>query len=334
MLKKKKVLFYLMILSLVFALVLTGCGQDGAQNQAQETSQNTETAAEMESSAEPEGIRLATTIDFYERKDGLSGLEEAYGFEFNDDNVNTMQVGLGYEALDSNKVDVAIGFATDGRIASMDLRILEDDEGFFPVYNLAPTIRQEILASYPELESLINELPPLLDQETQIDLNKRVAVEEESPGKVAEDFLKANNLLAENVEEKDGPTIAVASKPWTEQLILGNMTIMLLESHGYPVDDRTSLGETAVLRPAIESGEVDMYWEYTGTTLMTTMGYEEEIIESEEAYQTVKEWDQENNNIIWLDYAEANNTFCLLMKEDKAEEMSIEKISDLEEHIK
>jgi len=326
MLKKKKYLFSLLVLSLVFALVLTGCGQDAAQE--------TNSTSETETTEEAAGIRLATTIDFFERDDGLSGLEEAYGFEFNDNNVKTMQPGLGYEALDSNKVDVAIGFATDGRIASMDLRILEDDEGFFPVYNPAPTIRQEILDSYPELKSLINELPPLLDQETQIDLNKRVAVEEESPEKVAEDFLKENDLLAEDAEEKDGPTIAIASKPWTEQLILGNMTIMLLESHGYPVEDRTSLGETAVLRPAIESGEIDMYWEYTGTTLMTTMGYEEEIIESEEAYQTVKEWDAENNNIIWLDYADANNTFCLLMKEAKAEEMGVETISDLETNIK
>lgn len=333
MTKKRKGIFYLVIFSLVFSFVLTGCGQDGVQNEAQKTASDTKTAAEAENSA-AEGIRLATTIDFYERKDGLSGLEKAYGFEFNDDNVSTMQTGLGYEALDSNKVDVAVGFATDGRIASMNLRILKDDKGFFPVYNPAPTIRGEILESYPDLKALINKLPPLLDQETQIDLNKRVAVEGEEPTKVAEDFLKQNNLLAENAGEKEGPAIAVASKPWTEQLILGEMTIKLLESHGYPVEDRTSLGETAVLRPAIESGEIDMYWEYTGTTLMTTMGYDDQIIESEEAYQTVKEWDKKNNNIIWLDYADANNTFCLLMKEDKAEKMGIEKISDLKEHIK
>lgn len=329
MFKKKKTISFLIIILISFSLVLTGCGQDGAQNE----NQDKETASETENSAETESIHLATTIDFYEREDGLSGLEEAYDFEFNDDNVNTMQTGLGYEALDSDKVDVAVGFATDGRIASMNLEILEDDKGFFPVYNPAPTIREEVLESYPELKELINELPPLLGQETQIDLNKRVDVEEEEPEKVAEDFLKENDLLVEDAEQKDGPTIKIASKPWTEQLILGHMTIKLLESHGYPVEDRTSLGETAVLRPAIESGEIDMYWEYTGTTLMTTMDYEEEIIESEKAYQTVKEWDEENNNITWLDYADANNTFSLLMKEEKAEEMEIEKISDLEEYL-
>ncbi len=315
--KKKKLLISLFALTMIFALVLSGCSGEEAQ----------------ESAGEQQTIRMATTIDFKERDDGLSGLEEEYDFEFDRDALKPMQVGLSYEALDSDKVDVAVGFATDGRIAAMDLRILEDDKGFFPVYNPAPSVRKEILDEYPELESVINKLPPLLDQQTQIELNKKSDVDGQEPEKVAQDFLEENDLFVENAEEKDGPEIAVASKPWTEQLILGHMTIKLLENHGYPVEDRTSLGETAVLRPAIESGEIDLYWEYTGTTLMTTMGYEEEIIESEEAYQTVKEWDRENNNIIWLDYASANNTFCLLMKEEKAEERRIETISDLAEYI-
>lgn len=45
------------------------------------------------------------------------------------------------------------------------------------------------------------------------------------------------------------------------------MTVQLLENHGYQVKDRTSLGSTAVLRSAIEADEIDLYWEYTGTTL-------------------------------------------------------------------
>jgi osmoprotectant transport system permease protein len=315
--KKKILLFSLLTVTLIFTLVLSGCTRDDSQ----------------EAENGKETIRMSTTIDFMEREDGLPGLEEEYGFEFNDDELNTMQTGLSYEALDSGKVDVAVGFATDGRIASMNLRILEDDKGFFPVYNPAPTIRKEILDKYPNLASVINKLPTLLDQETQTELNKKSDVDGLEPEKVAQDFLEKNDLLIDNAEKKNGPEITVASKPWTEQLILGQMTIKLLENHGYSVEDRTSLGETSVLRPAIESGEIDIYWEYTGTTLMTTMGYEEEIIESEEAYQKVKEWDLENNNIVWLDYAEANNTFCLMMTEERAEELEIETISDLAEYI-
>lgn len=131
---------------------------------------------------------------------------------------------------------------------------------------------------------------------------------------------------------KDGPTIRVASKPWTEQLILGSIFVQYLEGNGYPVKDRTGLGETPVIRPALHSGQVDLYCEYTGTTLILQMD-EEIIAESEKAYEKVKSWDKEENDVVWLDYSSANNTYTLLMREDQAEELEIETISDLADYI-
>ncbi len=124
------------------------------------------------------------------------------------------------------------------------------------------------------------------------------------------------------------PTIRVTSKAWTEQLILGSMVLQLLEANGYPVEDRTGLGETPVITPALHAGEVDIYWEYTGTTLMTLMGHEQ-VSDPETTYELVKEWDSEENNITWLDYAPANNTYTLMMREEHAQELGIETISDL-----
>ena len=281
---------------------------------------------------EKDMLDLAASIEFLERDDGIHALEEEYGFEFGENNIQTMEVGLSYSALNEGEVDVAMGFATDGRIPAFDLVILEDNKNFFPVYNPAPTINQEILEAYPELEEIINQLPPLLDQETLPQLNQEVDIDERAPVEVARDFLEENELLGDSEEEKEGPTIGIGSKAWTEQLILGNLLVELLESHGYPVNDRTGLGETPVLRNAMESGEIDLYWEYTGTVLMTVME-DEEITEADEAYQRVKEWDETENDIIWLDYASANNTWTLMMLEEKAEELGIETISDLADHI-
>jgi len=129
-------------------------------------------------------------------------------------------------------------------------------------------------------------------------------------------------------EAVEGPTIRIASKAWTEQLILGNMLLQLLEANGYPVEDRTGLGESPVIRPALHAGEVDVYWEYTGTTLMTLMGHEQ-VAEADEAYNLVKEWDLEENNVVWLDYAPANNTYTLMMRNNHAQELGLESISDL-----
>ena len=130
----------------------------------------------------------------------------------------------------------------------------------------------------------------------------------------------------------DGPTITVSSKAWTEQLILGEMLLELFEANGYPVEDQLGLGETPTLRPALKSGQIDVYWEYTGSILMTEMG-EEQMSQEEEAYNKVKQWDEEENDIIWLDYAPANNTYTLMMKEERANSLGLESISDLADYV-
>ncbi len=131
---------------------------------------------------------------------------------------------------------------------------------------------------------------------------------------------------------REGPTITVASKAWTEQLILGNMLLELLRHEGYPVEDRTGLGESDVIRPALHSGQVDVYWEYTGTTLLTLMDHEP-VGNPDEAFELVKAWDEANNEVTWLDYAPANNTYTIMMKGDVARDLGIESISDLADYI-
>jgi osmoprotectant transport system substrate-binding protein len=132
--------------------------------------------------------------------------------------------------------------------------------------------------------------------------------------------------------EEQAP-IAVSSKAWTEQLILGNITLQYLEAKGYAVEDRTGLGDTQMLRPAMDAGEIDTYWEYTGTTLMVNM--ESEVITDPKAcYDAVKAWDKENNNVTWLDPGAANNTYVLMVRDDFAKEHGINTISDLGDYIK
>lgn len=132
---------------------------------------------------------------------------------------------------------------------------------------------------------------------------------------------------------REGPTISVASKAWTEQLILGNMLLEILRAEGYPVEDRTGLGESDVIRPALHAGQVDMYWEYTGTTLLTLMEHDP-VGDPDEAFELVKAWDERNNNVTWLEYAPANNTYTIMMAEEDAQQLGIETISDLADYIR
>ncbi|RIA56869.1 glycine betaine ABC transporter substrate-binding protein [Dichotomicrobium thermohalophilum] len=121
-------------------------------------------------------------------------------------------------------------------------------------------------------------------------------------------------------------TITVGGKGFTEQLLMAEMTAQLLEANGYDVDKRDGLGST-VLRQAQENGQVDVYWEYTGTSLVVYNKVEERM-SPEETYNTVKELDAEKG-LVWLEPSDANNTYALAMNRDEAEEMGIDTIEDL-----
>lgn len=121
-------------------------------------------------------------------------------------------------------------------------------------------------------------------------------------------------------------TIVVGGKNFTEQQIMAAMTADLLEAKGFDVDERSGMG-SAALRQAQENGQIDVYWEYTGTSLITYNKVEERL-SPEESYEKVKELDAKKG-LVWLDPSKANNTYALAMQQAKASEMGIVSISDL-----
>ncbi len=132
-------------------------------------------------------------------------------------------------------------------------------------------------------------------------------------------------------EEVEEGRVVVSSKTFPEALTQGWMTYYLLEDRGYDVVNEIGLGEVAVIRPALEAGEIDLYWEYTGTGLMNVMGYDAEELPGDEAetFQIIHDYDLEENDIKWLDYVPANNTFVLFVTSETQEEYGWETLSDL-----
>ena len=145
--------------------------------------------------ADPTSFRLCTNAEFYARPDGFKGVEELYGFAFPEDGVIAMDSGLTYQALKDGECEVAMGFATDGRIAAFNFTNLVDDKGFFPTYNPAPVIRQDVLDADPNIGYVLNRLGPTLDTATMTELNKRVDIDEEDVAAVACDHLMTNGLV-------------------------------------------------------------------------------------------------------------------------------------------
>ena len=84
-------------------------------------------------------------------------------------------------------------------------------------------------------------------------------------------------------------TIVVGGKNFTEQLLLAEMTTQLLAANGFDVDKRDGMG-SQVVRDAQVNGQVDVYWEYTGTSLVT-YNHIDEPMNAADTYAKVKELD-------------------------------------------
>jgi osmoprotectant transport system substrate-binding protein len=139
---------------------------------------------------------LGGPAEFLEREDGLKGLQQAYGgFEFKE----VKQLGTGslrYQALLEGQVDVVVAFGTDGAIKGNDLLLLVDDLVFYPIYNVAPVIRQDTLEKYPQIEKILNDFAPLLTDDIMSGLNWQVdGPEGKEPADVARTFLLEKGLV-------------------------------------------------------------------------------------------------------------------------------------------
>ncbi len=141
-------------------------------------------------------LTLAGPPEFAEREDGLPGLQALYGgFEFGD--YLAVDFGLRYPTLLSGDADVVVAFGTDGEIFANGLRVLEDDLGLYPPYQVAPVVRQAVLDANPDLAEVLNAVAPYLDDATMQELNNRVTGDGEEPEDVAREFLVEKGLLAE-----------------------------------------------------------------------------------------------------------------------------------------
>lgn len=123
-------------------------------------------------------------------------------------------------------------------------------------------------------------------------------------------------------------TIVVASKDFTEQFIIGEMYALILEENGFTVERKLNLGGTPVAQQAMESGEIDLYPEYTGTGLLTILK-EEVRSDPNEVFDIVSDQYLEKYDMVWLEPAPMNNTQALAMTKEGSEEFGIKTISDL-----
>jgi osmoprotectant transport system substrate-binding protein len=126
-------------------------------------------------------------------------------------------------------------------------------------------------------------------------------------------------------------TVVVGGKNFTEQQLMSEMTALLLRAKGLTVDKRAGLG-SAALRQAQENGQVDVYWEYTGTSLITYNKVTDKL-DPAATYAKVKELDAAKG-LVWLNPSKANNTYAIAMRKADASAKGIKSLSDLAAKVK
>jgi osmoprotectant transport system substrate-binding protein len=129
-------------------------------------------------------------------------------------------------------------------------------------------------------------------------------------------------------ERDAGSSVAVGSKDFTEELILGEMYAQLLEHRGLQVERKLNLGGTQVAMAALQRGDIDLYPEYTGTALITVLK-EAPGGSPAEIYAKVKSAYESRFALSWLEPAPLNDTQALATTQEIAQKYALRTLSDL-----
>jgi len=157
----------------------------------------------------PDGIRIATPPEFLRRsRDGLQAMLRFYGLRLADEPLVIADPVDRFHALRDGRADVAVGYATDGSINSLGLTTLSDPLGFFPPYEAAIVVREEVWENHRQLGRALEALSGRFPTEVMRELNSAVQVDGDAPETAALRFLEHSDVL-----EQQAATSAIKRVP-------------------------------------------------------------------------------------------------------------------------
>lgn len=147
--------------------------------------------------------------------------------------------------------------------------------------------------------------------------------------------LAAAGCAEKEKKEAGGETapIRIATKPMTEQYILGEMLRQLIEERaGYEVELTKGIGGgTSNIQPAMENGEFDLYPEYTSSGWIMVLGHKAGETDDEEMFGKLQEEYETQFGMTWIGLYGHNNTYAVVVRKEIADQYGLETCSDLAE---
>ena len=125
------------------------------------------------------------------------------------------------------------------------------------------------------------------------------------------------------------PHITIGSKFFTEQVILAELLAQHIEARtGIHVERKTNLGGTLLCQKALESGQLDLYVEYTGTALTAVLN-ESPSGDSKTVYERVRKGYLDRFNLEVTEPLGFENTFAMVIRGSDAQQFHLNSISDI-----
>ena len=136
-------------------------------------------------------------------------------------------------------------------------------------------------------------------------------------------------VIASVVPDNKKDTIHIATKPMTEQYVLGEMLDILIERDtDLNVEITQGVGGgTSNIQPAMENGEFDLYPEYTGTGW--NMVLKKEGLYTEDMFSSLQEEYNDDYDMSWIGMYGFNNTYGLVVRKEIADKYNLKTYSDL-----
>jgi osmoprotectant transport system substrate-binding protein len=130
-----------------------------------------------------------------------------------------------------------------------------------------------------------------------------------------------------------GPTITVGSKDFTEQFILGSMYAQALDANGFNGVAKLNLGSAPIADKALQNGQIDLYPEYTGTSLVAIVPYKgnpADLNSAKATYEAAKKGYAERSPAdTMLEPAPFNNTYVIFVRKSVAEKNGLTYMDEL-----
>lgn len=142
-----------------------------------------------DAAADKMGFTLGAGYEFLTRPDAYGALNRAYSIKWTGA-PKSMDLGLLYQALEQKQVSMAAGNTTDGLLNKLDVTVLKDDKHVFPPYQACIVVRQEALATYPDLRVILSELSGKISDTQMRNMNYEVDAQHRPARDVAKDFLQ------------------------------------------------------------------------------------------------------------------------------------------------